>query len=184
MIKGTMLIPACVITEPDWKSQIQPCVAMYIDDLPSKRTLDAELDLWAQIWKKEWEERWKQLQQQHTKATGEHLVASNELKKLKQKGVPSSIATTLTETSPEIFPNIYCLLTTLAVLPVTSCVAERCISCLRRLKTYLRSSMGQDRLTGLALLHIHDIPIDVDQIIEEFAILHPRRMKLTNILND
>ena len=44
--------------------------------------------------------------------------------------------------------------------------------------------MGQDRLTGLALLHIHDIPIDIDQVIEEFAMLHPRRMKLTNILND
>ena len=157
---------------------------MYIDDLLSNRTLDAELDLWAQKQKKEWEERWKQLQQQHTKATGEHLVViPNELKKLKQKGVPSSIATTLTETSPEFFPNIF-LLTTLAVLPVTSCEAERCILCLRRLKTYLRSSMGHDCLTGLALLHIHDIPIDVDQIIEEFAILHPRRMKLTNILND
>ena len=50
-------------------------------------------------------ERWNQLQQQHTKATGEHLVVTpNELKKLKQKGVPSSIATTLTETSPEFSP--------------------------------------------------------------------------------
>ena len=44
--------------------------------------------------------------------------------------------------------------------------------------------MGQGRLTGLALLHIHNIPIDIDQVIEEFAMLHPRRMKLTNILND
>ena len=43
--------------------------------------------------------------------------------------------------------------------------------------------MGQDRLTGIALLHIHDIiPIDIDDVIEEFAMLHPRRMKLTNIL--
>ena len=48
VVKGTMFIPACVITEPDWKSQIQPCVDMYIDDLPSKHTLDAELDLWTQ----------------------------------------------------------------------------------------------------------------------------------------
>ena len=44
--------------------------------------------------------------------------------------------------------------------------------------------MGQDRLTGIALLHIQDIPIDIDQVIEEFALLHPRRMKSTNILND
>ena len=39
--------------------------------------------------------------------------------------------------------------------------------------------MGQDRHTGLVLLHIHDIPINTDEAIEEFAILHPRRMKLT-----
>lgn len=38
-----MLIPERVITEPDWKCQIQPCVDMYSDDLPSRRTLDAEL---------------------------------------------------------------------------------------------------------------------------------------------
>ena len=55
VVEGTMLIPACVITEPDWKSQIQRCVDMYMDDLPSKRTLDAELDLWAK-WTKEWED--------------------------------------------------------------------------------------------------------------------------------
>ena len=182
VVKGTMLIPACVITKPDWRSQIQPCV---IDDLPSKRTLNAELDLWEQKWTKDWEERWKKLQQQHIEVTGEHLVVTpSELKKLKQKGVPSNISTTLIETTPEFPPNIYSLLTTLAVLPVTSCEAEQCISCLRRLKTYLRSSMGQDSLTGLALLHIHDIPIDIDQVIEEFVLLHPRRMKLTNILND
>ena len=44
--------------------------------------------------------------------------------------------------------------------------------------------MGQDCLTGLALLHIHDIPINIDEVIEQFAILHPCRMKLTNILSD
>ena len=32
VVKGTLLIPACVSTKPDWRSQIQPCVDMYIDD--------------------------------------------------------------------------------------------------------------------------------------------------------
>lgn len=186
VVKGAMLIPACVLTEPDWKSQIDPCVQMYIDDLPSRHTLNAELDLWEQKWSDIWQERWKILQQEHVQATGEQLVVTHsELKTLKQKGVPSSIATTLAEVTPTLFPNIYCLLSTLAVLPVTSCEAERCISCLRRLKTYLRSSMNQDRLTGLALLHVHNyIPIDIDQVIEEFALMHPRRMKLANILSN
>ena len=44
--------------------------------------------------------------------------------------------------------------------------------------------MRQDHLTGLTLLHIHDIPIDIDQVIEEFALLHPSRIKLTNMLSD
>ena len=42
----------------------------------------------------------------------------------------------------------------LEVIPATSCSAERSFSSLRRLKTYLRNSMGQERLSSLALLHI------------------------------
>ena len=43
--------------------------------------------------------------------------------------------------------------------------------------------MGNDCLTGLALMHIHqDVPVITD-IVEDFAIKHPRRMKLINILN-
>ena len=106
---GTMLIPACAITERDWKSH---CVAMYSDDLPSKHTLSAELDLWEQKWTKEWEARWKELQQQHTK--GECLVVNPS--ELKRKGVPSNVASTLVETNPLFSPNIYQLLINLAVL--------------------------------------------------------------------
>ncbi|CAI6376232.1 unnamed protein product [Macrosiphum euphorbiae] len=41
---------------------------------------------------------------------------------------------------------------------------------LRRLKTWIRSEMGQSRLTGLALLHIHrQLPLNVDKIMDRFA---------------
>ena len=40
--------------------------------------------------------------------------------------------------------------------------------------------MGQHRLNELALLHIHDFSIDIDQIIEEFAFLHPHHIELTS----
>ena len=40
------------------------------------------------------------------------------------------------------------------MIPATSCTAERSFSSLRRLKTYLRSTCGQERLSNLALLHI------------------------------
>jgi hypothetical protein len=42
--------------------------------------------------------------------------------------------------------------------------------CCYRLKTWLRSKMGQDRLCGLAVLHIHrEINTSVDDIINRFA---------------
>ena len=47
------------------------------------------------------------------------------------------------------------MLVRVMVLPVTSCEAEHSFSTLRRVKTYLRSTMAQERLSGLALLNIH-----------------------------
>jgi hypothetical protein len=40
-------------------------------------------------------------------------------------------------------------------MPVTSATAERSFSVLRRLKTYVRTTMNNDRLSSLALMHIH-----------------------------
>ena len=45
--------------------------------------------------------------------------------------------------------------TTTATFPVTSCECERSISTLGIVKTKLRATMGQDRLTGLCLLSRH-----------------------------
>ena len=48
---------------------------------------------------------------------------------------------------------------------------------LKRLKTYLRATMLQEKLTGLALLHIHqDIIVPIDEIIDRFADLGPHRL--------
>ena len=50
----------------------------------------------------------------------------------------------------------------LRTISVTSCKAKRSFSGLCRLKTYLQSSIGENRLNGLALLHIHqDINVDL-----------------------
>ena len=49
----------------------------------------------------------------------------------------------------------------MATTPVTSCECERSFSRLRRIKTYLSSTMSEDRLNGIYLLYIHkDIEID------------------------
>ena len=78
--------------------------------------------------------------------------------------------------------KVLCILCT---LPVTSCSSERSFSGLKRIKTALRSNMGNQRLTGLSLLHLHhDIPVDTSAVIDDFSCRYPRRMKLTNILED
>jgi hAT family C-terminal dimerisation region len=80
----------------------------------------------------------------------------------------------------EIYPNIYNLLKIFATLPVTTCVSERSFSSLRLLKTYLRSTMTQTRLNGLALLYIHrDINVSMTEVIQELC---KKKRKLDFIL--
>ena len=54
----------------------------------------------------------------------------------------------------DIFPEFSKVVHILAVIPATSCSAERSFSALRRLKTYLRSIMGQQRVSNIALINI------------------------------
>lgn len=45
--------------------------------------------------------------------------------------------------------------------------------------------MVQDRLNGLALMHAHrEMELDIEQILDLFANLHPWRMRMDNILNE
>jgi hypothetical protein len=48
--------------------------------------------------------------------------------------------------------------------------AERSFSTLRRVETWLRSRMQEDRLTSLCLLCVHrEVKINIDQIIDRFG---------------
>lgn len=70
-------------------------------------------------------------------------------------------------------PNMLQILVT---LPLTTATAERSFSSLRRLKTYLHSTMSEDRLVGLALLYSHrDVNISHSDVIDHFARV-PRRL--------
>ena len=71
----------------------------------------------------------------------------------------------------------------MATVPVTTCECERSVSVIRRVKTYLRSTMEHDRFSALALLHVRrDFDIDLDAIIDRFASRHPRRMQLVDVM--
>ena len=57
--------------------------------------------------------------------------------------------------SKTIFNQVCKLLKTVLTVPVTTATAERSFSALRRLKTFLRSSMLQTTLNYVMLLHVH-----------------------------
>ena len=52
------------------------------------------------------------------------------------------------------FPNIMKLLQIFITIPLTTSIAERCFSNLKRMKTFLRSTMTNQRLAVLVMLFI------------------------------
>ena len=51
--------------------------------------------------------------------------------------------------------EVITVLALIIVVPSTNAVSERTFSAMQRVKTYLRSTMGQQRLNHLLLLHVH-----------------------------
>ena len=56
---------------------------------------------------------------------------------------------------------------------------------MRRLKTWLRSTMNQERFNALALMHINnDLPINNEEVVNDFARTKNTRMAFKNILDN
>ena len=71
------------------------------------------------------------------------------------------------------------ILEIVGTVPSASNSCERSISKLRLIKTYLRTTMAQDRLNGLTLLYTHrEINIDYDKLLDIFARQYPHRLRL------
>jgi hAT family C-terminal dimerisation region len=71
-----------------------------------------------------------------------------------------------------LFPQVEHLIRLMLLCPATSCSAERSFSALRRLKTWLRSTITQPRLNAEAVCHVdQDImdSLDIKKLREEFA---------------
>jgi hAT family C-terminal dimerisation region len=68
------------------------------------------------------------------------------------------------------YPMLSTPMTIFATLPVTTATGEQSFSSLKFIKNYLRSTMGEERLNGLAHLFINlDIKLDCQSVIEEFG---------------
>ncbi|XP_071371303.1 zinc finger MYM-type protein 1-like [Centroberyx affinis] len=80
------------------------------------------------------------------------------------------------------FTETVSLLRILITTPMTTAESERCFSTLKRIKTFLRNTMTQDRLNALAMLSmekklIRNIPDFNNRVIERFATQKDRRAK-------
>ncbi|KAL6460935.1 hypothetical protein MHYP_G00309010 [Metynnis hypsauchen] len=133
---------------------ISEAVALYQDDLPSPEVIHQELKRWKLKW---------QAKSSHQR--------------------PSSCASAIKECDEMMYPNIFKPLKIACTLPVTSCECERSASTLRRLNTFMRISMGEDRMSSLALIHTHyDMALDLDEAVDLYSKMHPRRLELMSVL--
>ena len=78
----------------------------------------------------------------------------------------------------QLLSQVHILLQIFLTIPVTTATSERIFSALRRLKTYLRSTMAQDRLNHLLLLYCHKArtdAIDLSKNASAFVSINDRR---------
>ena len=159
IISGLYIIPS-VFTEcsedVNWKNEVLKFAEIYKEDFPDYHQSATELEMWERFWK---------------------TNASVRL--------PTTIAETLKIADKVAFRNIYICLNILGVIPVTSCECERSMSAMRRLKTWLRSTMNQERFNALALMHINnDLPLNNEEVVNDFARTNKTRLAFKNILDD
>ena len=78
-----------------------------------------------------------------------------------------------------LISQVLTLLNLILVMPATNASSERSFSAMRRVKTYLRSTMSQDRLNHIILLHCHkDLTDSLDLVVvaNEFVDLSRHRL--------
>ena len=141
------LIPKHCDASPNTAQDLERLLEIYQEDVCPRAAVIPEVQRWVNKWKKE-----------------------------DVNTVLSSAIEALCACHADIYPNVYILLTISGTLPVSTATSERSFSTMRRLKTYLRSSIGNERMTGLALLSIHkDGQIDREKIMNDFVASSNRR---------
>ena len=103
------------------------------------------------------------------------------LKWLVEKNAPKTAIAAFEACNEDFFPNIKTILKIFCIIPVTTS-----FSTLRRLKSWLRSSMSEDRLNGLALLNVDkEIEINIADMINKLRVIEHWsyffRVKINNL---
>lgn len=108
-------------------------------------------------------------------------------KEIAQKKSVKEIASLLIEENSclsSCLPDLTTVLQLYLTLPVTVATAERSFSKLKLIKSYLRSTMCQMRLSDLAVLsieHEETRQIDINEVVNKFLLLKKRRLGTTNL---
>lgn len=81
------------------------------------------------------------------------------------------------------FPDVVTFVQLVLTIPVSSAQAERSFSCMKRVKTYLRSTMSDRRLNNLCLMSIEKEEADavcanLSVVVDKFASQKQRRLNL------
>lgn len=98
----------------------------------------------------------------------------------KPNSTDQTVVDILKEAKP-FFPDTEKALKILIALPCTTCTVERSFSSLRRLKTWLRSTMSENRLNGLAMMSVHrklihgNLQDFNNKVVEKFT-MNPRKL--------
>ena len=135
-------------------------------DLPFSKSLGSEVKGWQSIWQGNYQEM-----QERRKRRQECT-----------KVIPNNLLLATGASDSQMYPNVYRLLLIACTLPITSAEAERSFSLLRRLKTYARSTMAEERLADLAVIAMHyKERAPVDEVCYAFVQNHPRRVFLPSL---
>jgi hypothetical protein len=92
----------------------------------------------------------------------------------------ANLMTSSCEFAKSLCSEVFKLCVVYMTVPMTSATAERSFSAMRRLKTYLRQTMGQQRLNDVMLLHIHKERtdrIDIKSVARAFVSANDDRIR-------
>ena len=133
-------------------ASIEEVGQLYTTDLPSPHMLNTEYRRWKAKWNS-----------------------------VPVKKRPDFLQGALQQCDKDTFPNIHTLLLIACTLPVTVCENERANSQLKLLKTYLQSTMSEERLSALAMMKVHRTSakrLSLDSLVVAFTNKNNRRMLL------
>ena len=78
----------------------------------------------------------------------------------------------MTQAQKDLLNKVVNLMKLILVMPATNSTSKRSFSALCRVKTYLRSTMGQQSLNDLLLLHVHKEitdSLDLKEVVNNFV---------------